>query len=63
MKVNKKYRTIQKIKKGDRVIMPGLFVDDILAEKQIEKYIKSGHVAEKIYPQKKKVKDGDGTNT
>jgi hypothetical protein len=59
----KKYRAIQKIVKGDKTIMPGLFIDEDFSKKEIEQLIADGFAAEKIYPKKKKVKDGNGKNS
>ena len=49
----KKYRAIQKITKGEQVFMPGEFIDDEFSDKEIQKYVKSGHAVLKIVTEKK----------
>ena len=51
----KKYRAIQKITKGDRVFMPGEFIDDVgFTDKQLKKYENTGFAILKDVKEKPK---------
>ncbi len=57
-----KYRAIQKIMKGDRVFMPGEFIDEHFTDKELKEYVDTGFAIVKVLVEKKptskkKVKD------
>ena len=58
-----KYRAIQKIEKGERVFMPGEYIDEHFTEDELKEYVDTGFAVVKVAVKKKpkikkKVKDG-----
>ena len=56
-----KYRAIQKIEKGERVFMPGEYIDEHFTDKELKEYVDTGFAVvkpKKKPKRKKKVKDG-----